>query len=61
MGFRSFARDIIVFYLVYEVIRGYFQGLQISSSIFVASILLLILTLWFLLEKIGILPSLSGE
>lgn len=61
MAFRSFIRDVIVFYLVYEILRSYFQRLQVSLTMVIASILLLILTLWFLLEKIGIMPSLSGE
>jgi|GEM_PF-946553 hypothetical protein len=62
MAFRSFIRDLIVFYLVYEILRSYFsKSLQVSSGMLIASILLLFLTIWFLLEKIGVLPSLSGE
>jgi hypothetical protein len=62
MAFRSFIRDLIVFYLVYEILRSYFsKSLQVSTGMLIASILLLFLTIWFLLEKIGVLPSLSGE
>jgi hypothetical protein len=62
MAFRSFIRDLIVFYLVYEILRSYFsKSLQVSTGMVIASILLLFLTIWFLLEKIGVLPSLSGE
>ncbi|MFH8086653.1 MAG: hypothetical protein QW609_02430 [Candidatus Aenigmatarchaeota archaeon] len=52
---------MIVFYLVYEILKNYLQGFQVSSSMVIASLLLLILTLWFLLEKIGLIPSISGE
>lgn len=53
MVLRSFVRDIITIYVCYNVIRGYTP----EGEMTLAAVILLLITAWFLLEKIGILPS----
>jgi len=60
MGVRGLIRDLIYLYLAYEIIKGYvYQNFSFSASILIATIGILILSIWFLLEKIGILPKLT--
>lgn len=55
MVLRSVVRDLITIYLCYNVIRGYTS----EGNFTLAAIVLLLLTFWFILEKIGILPKLG--
>lgn len=60
MGVRGFIRDIISIYLGYEIIRGFVSDdFAITLPILIVTIALFALTIWFILEKIGILPKLT--
>lgn len=60
MAVRSLIRDLIVVYLSYEVIKGYISHtVTVNTNILIAVVLLLLITIWFLLEKIGLLPKLT--
>ncbi len=60
MVFRSFIKDFLVFYLCYKIIKGFLtHNFSLTSNFMIVTILLLLMTVWFLLEKIGILPKLG--
>ncbi len=59
MGFRGIIRDILSIYLGYEIIKGaLFGNFELHIWIVLAAIILLIFGMWFILERIGILPQL---
>ena len=61
MGVRGLIRDLLGIYLGYEVIRSYFYGnSSLNLNILVASIAIFALAVWFLLERVGVLPKMSG-
>ena len=57
MGVRGFIRDLISFYLGYEIIRGYFSGSYAMTNISIAVLVLVAIAIWFTLERLGILPK----
>ncbi len=57
MGVRGFIRDIITLYVVYKVIEASFSKTPPGKNLVIASLLLGGFTVWFLLEKLGILPK----
>ena len=60
MGFRSFLRDGLVFYLAYKIIKGYlFHDFHLDGTLVLLTLLLLLMTVWFLLEKMGILAKMD--
>jgi len=60
MGVRGLIRDLIGLYLGYEIIKGYvYQSFSFTPTILIATVVLLALSIWFLLERTGILPRLS--
>lgn len=60
MGVRGLIRDLLGIYLGFEVIRSYISNSSLNINILIVSILILILSVWFLLERIGVLPKISG-
>ena len=61
MGFRGLIRDFLGIYLGYEIIKGYvYQNFSLTATVLVATVILLILSVWFLLERIGLLPKLTA-
>jgi hypothetical protein len=55
---RGIVRDLIGIYLGYEIVKGIlFKNFTITLPVAISGILLLILSLWFVLERIGILPK----
>lgn len=56
MGVRGVIRDIVSLYLGFEIMRGYLSGEFAMLSISVAGMVLFGLALWFLLERVGVLP-----
>ncbi len=55
MGFRGIIRDILIFYLAYEIFSNSAKGKNLLSTYgYLALVLILILTIWFELEKMGI-------
>lgn len=57
MGVRGIVRDLISFYLGYEIIRGHITGNFAMTNISVAVIALVVIAIWFMLERIGLLPK----
>jgi hypothetical protein len=56
---RGIIRDLIGIYLGYEIVKGIlFKNFTITLPIAISGILLLILSIWFVLERIRILPKL---
>lgn len=55
MGLRGFLRDILSFYLGYKVIGMWVFHSAITSNVGYAAVALILITLWFLLEKFGIM------
>lgn len=61
MGVRGLIRDLLGIYLGFEVVRSYISGnSSLNINILIASIAIFILAVWFLLERIGILPKMTG-
>ena len=61
MGFRGLIRDFLGIYLGYEIIKGYvYQNFSLTATVLIAAVILLILSVWFLLERIGLLPKLTA-
>lgn len=60
MGVRGIIRDVIGVYIGFEVLRGYiYKSFQINQYILISAIILFILSIWILLEKIGILAKVT--
>ena len=60
MGIRGVIRDIVGIYLGFEIVRGYLShNFTLTPYILIAGLVLLILGLWFVLERIGIIPKLA--
>lgn len=57
---RSVIRDVLAIYVCYKVLAVALFAQEFSSLALVATAALLFLTVWFLLEKIGILPKATG-
>jgi len=57
MGVRGFIRDLISIYLGYEIIRGYIVGEFSMTNISIGVIIMFLLSIWFILERVGILPK----
>lgn len=58
--FRSIIRDILALYVCYKVLAVALFAQEFSAIALAATAALLFLTVWFLLEKIGILPKATG-
>ena len=56
MGIRGIIRELVSIYLGLEILRGYFFGDFYMLNISVAGLMLFGLAMWFLLERVGILP-----
>ncbi|MBU3957789.1 MAG: hypothetical protein KKB25_01815 [Nanoarchaeota archaeon] len=57
---RSLIRDIIAIYVCYKVFVFALFAQEFSLLALAATAALLFLTVWFLLEKIGIIPKATG-
>lgn len=57
MGIRGYVRDILCIYVSYKVLEAYFWGKNIDNFTAFFAVLLGGMTIWFILEKIGILPK----
>jgi len=57
MGVRSVIRDLVALYLGYEIIKIWLFDSEFTSIIGILAIILIFFTVWFLLEKMGILPK----
>lgn len=57
MGLRGIIKDTLIVYLSFMVLYIATKGKDISPSMIIVSIILLILVAWFMLERIGILEQ----
>jgi|YelNatPaOPRAMG01_1025707.scaffolds.fasta_scaffold29332_4 hypothetical protein len=58
MGVRSLIRDILTLYVCFIVFGNLISGnMKVDTTFILATILLFLLTIWFLLEKIGLIPK----
>lgn len=60
MGIRSWARDLFILYLSFEILRRQLiKEIKLSFDLTLIIFLIVFLTAWFILEKIGILPKIT--
>ncbi len=59
MGFRAYLRDILVFYTAIHTYSLAINSKEIDVKLIITITLLFIITLWFLLERVGILPKIG--
>lgn len=52
---RGILRDILSLYLGYKIIKIWLFGSAFTSDVGWAAVALLVLALWFLMERIGVL------
>ena len=58
MGIRGIARDIIGIYVGFEIVRAFAtNSFVFGRSFLIAGALLLLFGIWFLLERVGIVPK----
>ena len=58
MGLRGIVRDIVGILLGFQIISGALSGsFTIDSVVVIEAIILLVFGVWFILERIGILPK----
>ena len=55
---RGFIRDILILYLGYRLILVW-TGEEFTFILGILVIVVVLLTIWFLLEKLGILPKIG--
>ncbi|MEM5772691.1 MAG: hypothetical protein QXL86_00460 [Candidatus Aenigmatarchaeota archaeon] len=59
MGVRGFIRDIVGIYLGFEIIKGAItKHFEITIPIIACGLILLGFGIWFILERVGIIPKL---
>lgn len=58
MGLRGIIRDILSIYIGFKLIVIWIFKTQLTSDIVIVSAVLLLIAIWFILERIGILPQL---
>lgn len=58
MGIRGILRDILTLYVCVAIFWNLISGgLKTDMNFILATIFLFLLTIWFLLEKIGLIPK----
>lgn len=57
---RSLIRDVLALYVCYKVFAFAFFAQEFSAPSIIAAGALLFLTVWFLLEKMGVIPKATG-
>lgn len=55
MALRGILRDILSIYLGYKILGMWIFGSAFSTSIGWAALALLLLSVWFVLERVGVL------
>jgi len=60
MGIRGLIRDALTLYVCLVIFMNMATGnLKVDTNFILASIFLFLLTIWFLLEKLNIIPRIS--
>jgi hypothetical protein len=55
---RGLLRDILSIWLAYEILRSWIFGTQLSAIAIALAVVLFGIAIWFILERIGLLPKL---
>jgi hypothetical protein len=59
MGVRGVLRDVLTLYVCFVIFNNLLQGkINVDFHFIIALIIVFLLTIWILLEKIGIIPKL---
>jgi len=59
MGFRGFIRDIVAIYIGYMLVSSVVMNSPLHKNMLLMyGIFLLLFSVWFMVERIGILPKL---
>lgn len=56
---RGIIRDILSLYIGYTVIKLWWYGSSLDQGLGVAALLLFAIAIWFILERVGLLPKLE--
>jgi uncharacterized protein YjaZ len=61
MVIRAVIRDMLGLYLGYEILKGYLypKSFQITDYILLAALAMFLMSIWFFLERVGILPKIT--
>ena len=57
MGFRGVVKDLLVLLLAYYVIRAWIYKEQISTGVIYLAVIICMVVIWFMLERIGVIPK----
>ena len=58
MGVRGIVRDVVGILLGFEIIAGSLGGhFSIDAKVLIEAVILFVFGIWFLLERVGILPK----
>ena len=58
MAFRGPIKDIVSIYLCYKVLAIWIFKAEMSSNVGIAAFVVFGLSIWFMLERVGIIPKL---
>jgi hypothetical protein len=53
--FRGFIRDVLVLYLCFHLLLAWPE--KLGTDVLIVAVMLFLLTIWFLLERLGILEK----
>lgn len=57
MVFRGLIKDLLILYLAYKVLKIWWYKEQVTTGVASVMIILSLLVVWFMLERIGLLPK----
>ena len=58
MAFRGPIKDILSIYLCYKVLAIWIFNAEMTTNVGIAAFVVLLLSVWFMLERVGIIPKL---
>lgn len=56
MGIRGVIKDILILYLGYKILKLAVTKTPPTASVIIVTLILIILSLWFITERLGIMP-----
>lgn len=57
MGVRGFIKDILFLYLTYNILKIWWHKEQVNTSVLSVTVIISLLVIWFMLERIGLMPK----
>lgn len=57
MVFRGLIKDVLILYLSYRIFMIWLRKEQVSIGVVGVTIVIVLLVIWFMLERTGILPK----